>query len=143
MTDNQRTLLVAVLDTLLPPNGDLPGAGRLGLDAQVQQEARSIPANEEVLDDVLRKLPADFLQLDPAAREAALQLIEAENPARFFTLVVMAYNAYYTDPRVLRQVEANTGYAARPPQPLGYEMKPFDERLLEKVRQREPFWKKV
>jgi hypothetical protein len=143
MNDTERDLLSAVLDTLLPPNGSLPGAGVLGLGTQVEAEATLIPANGEVLRGVLAALPPDFLHRDADEREAMLQALEAQNTARFFTLIMMAYNAYYTDVRVLKALEARTGYAARPPQPQGYDLKPFDERILEKQRQRDPFWKKV
>jgi hypothetical protein len=43
---------------------------------------------------------------------------------------------------VRRVVEQETGYEDRPPQPLGYELEPFDEALLERQRARQPFWRR-
>ena len=60
----------------------------------------------------------------------------------FDLLILYAYGAYYIDPRVRDIVEARTGYPNRPPQPLGYDLPPFDERLLDKVKQRPPFWRR-
>jgi len=56
------------------------------------------------------------------------------------------YTAYYTDPRVLAQIHAATGYNAVPPQPQGYALEPFgafDESLLEPVREMQPIWRRV
>ena len=49
-----------------------------------------------------------------------------------------AYVAYYRDARVLQGIELATGYPNRPPQPLGYELEPFDESILAVVRSRGP-----
>ena len=39
---------------------------------------------------------------------------------------------------VLAGIERATGYPDRPPQPLGFEMEPFDESILAVVRSRGP-----
>ena len=122
-------VLVAVLDRLLPPNGDLPGAGGLGLAGQVPDSAAK---------PILDQLPADFLARDAAGQRDALKAAEAATPAFFHELVRFAYVAYYRDARVLAGIELATGYPNRPPQPLGYEMEPFDESILEVVRSRGP-----
>ena len=48
-----------------------------------------------------------------------------------------------SDPRVRDVVEQVTGYEARPPQPLGYDLPPVDEALLSEVKKRKPFWRRV
>jgi hypothetical protein len=141
--DARDQLISTVLDRLLPPNQELPGAGSMGLGAKVEEEARLVPANGAALEQILSQLPADFTRQSSEAQDEALLQVEQAAPQVFFALIVMAYNAYYTDERVLKLIEQETGYAARPPQPLGYELKPFDENLLAKVRQREPFYRKV
>jgi hypothetical protein len=40
-------------------------------------------------------------------------------------------------------IERETGYENRPTQPRGYELEPFDERLLETQKRRAPFWRKA
>jgi len=122
--------LAAVLDLLLPGDGDFPPAGALGL----------APRTEELHPD-----PAELADLLDAVGDApdaaALQALEAERTEAFDRLVAAAYNAYYTDRRVLETVERLTGYEARPPQPLGHPLPPFDEGLLETVRRRPPSWR--
>jgi hypothetical protein len=120
--------LPSVLDLLLPPNGDLPAAGMLGLAPQVEAEARSRPH----LAALLERLVAD---------EAALRALEAEEPDVFAAFVELVYVAYYTNRRVLEHLERTTGYPARPPQPQGYALEPFDERLLATVRARAPHYR--
>lgn len=138
--------LSLVLDTLLPGNADgWPAAGGLGLEAEVRalwtrpMDDGSDP--DRALDAVLAALGAAFDTAGAAERTAALEHLEAAEPVAFGRLVAAAYTAYYVDPRVRAVVEARTGYPARPPQPDGYHLPPFDEALLETQRRRAPFWR--
>ena len=63
----------------------------------------------------------------------------ASAQAFFAALIEHTYRGYYTDPRVYTAI----GYTHRPPQPLGHELPLFDPSLLEKQRQRAPFWRRV
>ena len=134
-------LLMIVLDTLLPGDGPWPSARDVdlaqGLRADIDGDS------ERQIDIVLAALPPGFATADAQAREAALRAIEAMHPAAFEHLVTLAYTAYYVEPRVRTVIERETGYENRPPQPLGYALEPFDERLLDKQRQRAPFWRQV
>jgi hypothetical protein len=126
--------LAALLDTLLPGDADWPAAATLdGLAAQVAEDIA--PAH------LLAALPVGFAGLDADRREAAVQGLEAAQPAAFERLVAAAYLAYYTHDAVRAVLERLTGYEARPPQPLGYELPPFDETLLETQKRRAPFWR--
>lgn len=124
-----QALLAVVLDRILPANGDLAGAGGLGFGAGIAAEVAA---------PVLGALPAGFVDLGTAAQTAALEAVEAARPAPFHELVRFAYVAYYRDGRVLARIERATGYPSRPPQPLGYELEPFDESLLDVVKARGP-----
>ena len=137
------TRLTAVLDTLLPPHDGLEGAGGLGLAAAVIAGAREAPHLGEPAFSALSQVPDGFEALGADEREAQLRAVEAGDGASFGALINLAYNAYYTDPRVLERIERRTGYAARPPQPGGYELEPFDESVLSQVRKRAPFWREV
>ena len=128
----QRRQLAVVLDLLLPANGDLPGAGGLGLGEQIDAGVAAA---------VLAALPPGFDVLERAAQVSALQAAEAGATAAFRDLLRFAYIAYYRDPRVLAGIEAATGYAARPPQPLGYTLEPLDPTLLDVVKARAPHYR--
>jgi hypothetical protein len=127
----------ALLDTLLPGDHSFPGASAVGLGAWIAAEPRFAPA----LDAVLARLPEDFATREAEAREAILAALEAEGFAPFGTLVVGAYSGYYTHPEVLRAIEAETGYKARPPQPGGYALPAFDPEILAVPRARGPLYR--
>ncbi len=143
LTNLQRSNLTAALDTLLPGDEWWPAAGVLGLADRVMELADLDPSHPGLVFEALSLLPADFRELEGEARTAAMERLETGRSAIFGVLQLLAYNAYYTDARVLDVVESRTGYEARPPQPLGYVLEPFDESLLEKVRARAPFWRRV
>lgn len=127
--------LEAVLATLLPAQGPWPSGAMVA--GVVAADLAANPQHEAALAWLLAALPAEFA----AGDEDVLRQVEEMVPERFGTVVDAAYLAYYTDPAVRAVLERETGYEARPPQPLGYELPPFDERLLERQRARAPFWR--
>lgn len=136
--------LTIILNRLLPgdPEAEWPAAGSLGLADRVRSMAAE-RGEAERIDEVQDLLPAEFDEQAEHRQIAALETLETNDPDAFGLMILYAYGAYYTDPRVRKVVEDRTGYPARPPQPDGYELPPFDERLLEKVKQRPPFWRRV
>jgi hypothetical protein len=144
LTEGQSRVLNAVLRGLLPGTDVWPSAAGLGLEGRVAELAALDPDHPAILDGFLAALPDGFEELsDAERRHEVLQSMEASLPDAFGVVLVLAYNAYYTNPQVLTVVSERTGYAARAPQPEGYELDPFDESSLETVRQREPFWRQV
>jgi hypothetical protein len=145
LTDEQRALLVAALNCIVPPNGDLPGAGDLGVAEFIERVAADSPAGRRRLIDGLtaiqlaglRRGAPGFAALDADGQEALLAEIEVTLPLAFGSLVSYAYRGYYTDPRVQTAV----GFEPRPPHPRGHDLPVFDAALLERQRQRTPFWR--
>lgn len=133
--------LTIVLDTLLPGDGPWPSARDVDLARALRADVAGDPDRQ--IDAVLAALPSGFEAADSDRREAALREIEISHGAAFERLVTLAFTAYYIEPRVRAVIERETGYENRPPQPLGYTLEPFDERLLDKQRQRAPFWRKA
>lgn len=144
-----RAALAALLDELVPPRpeADLPGAGGLGLAGEIERALGEKPGLRavvapglEALDALVRARGADTLAaLAPEARRAVLAELAARAPALLPTLAFVTYIAYYQDPRVLVAL----GREPRPPFPKGYELPPFDESLLAKVRQRGRFYREA
>lgn len=134
--------LMALLDGIVPPRGDLPGAGGLDLQGAVMADARG-SGREEDLHAILGELPEGIGSMSPLERDACLRAVAERAPIPFASVVNMVYTAYYTDPRVLHALEQRTGYQASPPQPNGYRLASFDDQLLERARQRAPMWRRA
>lgn len=125
-------VIAALLDTLLPGDSAFPPVGSLpGVAEHVAGAAAP----------VLAALPADFAALPPDAREAVLRAIEAAAPQAFERMVTASYLAYYAVSAVQAVLQRDYGYAARPPQPAGHDLPPFDDALLARQRQRTPLWR--
>jgi len=144
-TEAERQLLRQVLDVLIPGTNVLPAGGQAGAADHVECRAEAIRALRRKLSEGLatitilasRRHPDGFAALDHGQREAVLQSASIENPDAFDALILHAYSGYYALPQVL----AGIGAPVRPPQPLGHEMAPFDERLLARVAQRPPLYR--
>jgi hypothetical protein len=146
LSDEQRRLLVAVLDRIVPPNGALPGAGGLGVDAAIDRTLAQTPRLRRLLLNGLatiavaaeRETGQEFLALETEIQEKVLRTVEEAEPAFFAALVEHTYRGYYTRP----EVHAAVGYATRPPQPLGHQLAPWREELLQLQVDRPPFWRR-
>ena len=139
LSAEQRALLDAVLDRLIPAEGAMPGAGQSGaadyIDGVVGKSARL----SRLFGDGLRtielaasKRGASFVEMSGEAQDEVLSVIEANESAFFETLLGQAYNGYYSNPEVV----AALGLEARPPQPRGHEVEFGDFGALDSVRER-------
>ena len=140
LTDADRTVLRAVMDRLVPPVDDLPGAGTMGLLDEVETMARAHAPFHRALLDLLDGLPVRaFGALAGADQDKAIGSFETAHPASFSALLEVVYLAYYGDKRVHGRI----GWRSGPLQPGGFTLPPFDEAILGKARQRQPFWRRV
>jgi hypothetical protein len=138
----RRDLLAAVLDALVPPSGDFPGAGAVALD-----HVLAVAAASADLDALLaRGLEATqgaargrggFAALGMDERERALRRVEAADPEFFEALVRHAYEGYYSHPTVV----ARLGLDPRPPQPAGHRVEPVAFPDLSRVTARGPLYR--
>lgn len=154
LTAAQQAILTAIQNELVPPEGELPGAGESGGAAAVDSYLHARPPLQTHVLTILGAVDASaqsraaepssdsrplspFAALPAAARVAVLRAVEAEHPEPFRTLVELTYTAYYTNPAI----QALLGPDAQPPQPHGYPPPaPFDPRRLERVKQRGQLW---
>lgn len=149
--DDERTaMLVAVLNRIVPETSEMPGAGDLGVAETIDRTLAAYPLLRRLFNDGLVQIDiesarhsgdgdARFITLDGARQDTVLRAVERAFPAFFAALIDHTYRGYYTHPRVYQAID----YAHRPPQPLGHELPMFDLALLEKQRQRAPFWRPV
>lgn len=130
-------MTAALVATLLPGDPDFPAADQIALhDALIAHDRFASP-----LAEVTAHLPEGFGTADTAAREDALRRIEAEAPDVFGRLVVGAYSLYYTHPAVAAVIERLTDHGARPPQPHGHTLPPFDPAMVAIPAARAPFYR--
>ena len=144
-TQEQRDLLTAAYNRIIPAQDKFPGAGDLGGAQFVEQvAAKNIPLRRSFGEGLAqleiaasRRGSEGFVGLSAEAQDEALRQVEAEHPVFFRELVRQCYNFYYTNPEVFDLI----GYSM--PDPQDYQPLPFDESLLEPVRQRGQMWRPV
>ncbi len=143
-TEDQLRLATAVLDVIVPPDAERPGAGEIG---GAQRLDAILADKPEIRRPVLAALRAidiaagarGFAALEPAARPEVLRTVEADQPDAFTALVTQTYNVYYTSAKVRRAV----GFRPENPQPDGFtQPRPFDPALLAGVRSRNRTWRR-
>ena len=120
------TLLPDLLDTLIPGDETFPAPSKVGLAEKLLAHERFGPT----MSQFCCRLPANFSDIDAAGRVALLTRMEEEHPEAFGAFLVGVYSLYYTDTEVLAGIAKISGYEARPPQPLGYELEPFDTAMV-------------
>ena len=141
LTPDELALLTGIQDELVPAYGDLPAAGTLGaaltLDAYLAEQPRlRRPVLNALRAIEVRAGDTSFVELDSRRRVVVLRKVENADPESFSELVRQTYNAYYTRP----DVQISLGIDG-PPQPLGFELPPFDESRLTRVRAMGKLWR--
>ena len=149
LTPEQEQALVAVLDEIVParPDGRVPGAGALGLVGFIEDRMRETPDLRPAIVQglaALERLAAErgaggFPQVPAAERADLLNALSTREPAFLPGLIFQTYVGYYQQPIVLEAL----GVEGRPPHPQGYAMEPLDPSLLEPVRRRGPFGRRL
>ena len=138
-SEAQKSLVTAMLDRLIPRQGEHPGAGEIGvadyLDGAVAESSslrRQFSDGLHTVQSAAHKLGADFHELSPDQQDEVLRTIEANHSDFFARLVMLTYNGYYINPTALESL----GLDPRPPQPRGYVVEAGDLSSLEAVVQR-------
>ena len=144
-TQEQRDLISAAYNRIIPAQDKFPGAGDLGGAQFVEQVAaknitlrRSFGEGLAQLEIAASRRGGDgFVALSPDAQVETLKELEAAQPVFFREFVRQCYNFYYTNPEIFDLI----GYSM--PDPQDYQPLPFDESLLEPVQQRGQMWRPV
>ena len=138
LNDTEKTILSEAMDRLVPPIGDLPGAGTMGLSSEVCTMARQHPPYLHAISTFIERLVARrSVRLPDSHKDAQLRELEAAEGATFNAILELVYLAYYSDPRVHRRI----GWRSGPLQPQGFPLASFNPEILQAVRKRQPFWR--
>ncbi len=147
LTNSDKRNMRAVMDRLIPPVDDLPGAGSMGLLEEIERMAETHDRYRQSMVRFLDALTLDmsvevsggFLALDSDQQDEAISEIENSISGDFANVLEVVYLAYYSRPEVHRRIGWRTG----PLQPQGFTLPPFDDAILENVRKRDPFWRRA
>jgi len=128
--------LTALLDTLIPPSDEMPGAGALDLAAGLRKQLGANPmfaapatAALGALRDAARaRDPGGLPALDADAREQLLTELMAQQPA-LGMLQLFVFTQYYQHPTALQGL----GLPCGAPFPRGHKIQPTDPELLAKL----------
>ena len=146
LTDQQWFTLRALADVIVPPSAQygVPGAGDEAICKYVINDAaKRLPRLIEALatlNDIAHEVHgAAFVELDEAQRETSALLFRDGHQAAAGMAEVLVTQCYYRDDRVVRSL----GMELRPPHPEGYAVDQGDWSVLDQVRKRQPFHRRV
>ncbi|MEM7365031.1 MAG: hypothetical protein AAF525_13490 [Pseudomonadota bacterium] len=137
LTDAQKHLLVAVLDTLIPASGDhdLPSAGNMDFAKYLAEHA---PEEWPVVISILNNLKDSFADDAIARRVEQLESLSVSEPRLFGGLLRQVYACYYMQPSVLNRIGAGSGA----PYPRGNTVEAGDLSLLDPVMSSTITWRR-
>jgi hypothetical protein len=148
----RRRTLEAWTGRLIPAAGEWPGADEVGAAEYVDATIAAEPLARATVLRTLGRLDASagaaghpsFAESPAEAQDRILGEVAAdpELGPGFQQVLELTYEAYYRHPRVCAVMADRTGFDSRLPH-LGSEMKPFDESLLDRVRQLPPHYRQV
>jgi hypothetical protein len=142
LTPTQRDDLRAIAAVMIPASAqfDVPGADDPLIQADVVATlGRDASLVREALDKLASLAGQPLASLDPARREAVALEFRAKRSPAVATLSRVILQCYYRDDRVVRAL----GLEPRPPFPQGHVLEDGDWSLLDVVRSRVPFWRRV
>jgi len=130
--------LRTLMDLMIPASDGMPSASEAGglryLESLMEHDkdaAADIGKGLTVADAFsARSFEKTFSQLQKNDQIAVLKDMENRAPAVFDALRAYIYESYYTQPAIWKRI----GYELYPTDHVGPHLKPFDDSLLEKVR---------
>jgi hypothetical protein len=142
LTPAQCDDLRAIAALMIPASAefDAPGADDPEVQADIVKTlGRDAGLVREALDALASLAGRPLASLDPARQEAVAMELRAKGGLAVATLSRVILQCYYRDDRVV----GSLGMEPRPPFPKGYVLEDGDWSLLDPVRERVPFWRRV
>ena len=146
LTNPQLSLLKDILDTLIPADNNMPGAGSIATSFFETMANKSAATKRTILDmlattDAVSGLNHNrsFSDISNSSREPLLAIVEQQNNQTFSDFLNLAYDGYYTNPVVIKLL----GPAAKTPQPTGFANQPFNPSIVDQVRTLGPRFREI
>lgn len=110
--------LITVVNALIPGDGAFPKASDVGVHGVLAWRIRELQGAQGY---------GQLLQaIGDSSGEAAATQLERDHPDLFTTVRMIVYLAYYEQPEVIQVIRESGFIYNDSPQPLGYELEPFD-----------------
>lgn len=140
----QQAVLATLAELMIPAADGMPSAADPAIFAEVLtalgERADVVRAGlEALLTMTAAEGSTAFTELDTAAQLESVAALRSEQPVFVATFEACVAACYYRDDRVLRALDL----PARAPFPEGHAVPPTDWSLLDPVRRRDPFYRKV
>lgn len=134
----QQETLKFAMDEIIPANDKMPSASETGGVNYVLKILEELPDLSALFIRLTDKIEGQSLQLSGSAfsklnserRIAVLTTIEQTEPGLFKVLKDFTYESYYTNDSVHKLIS----YEPHPTGTTGPEMEPFDEKILDRVK---------
>ena len=139
---SSQKLLKLAIDEIIPRSNNMPAASEVGGIKYILTVLKEHPDLLEGFKQVLVTLKDqsrastndEFDNLNKKSRILVLKQFEKEQPDMFSVLQNFVYESYYINEKVWKLI----GYEPYPTLSAGPQMEPFDEALLERVKEMAP-----
>lgn len=138
LNSSQQTTLRFAMDEIIPANDTMPSASAIGSVDYVLNIIKDLPDLHPLFQSLTDKIEINSLQnsnssfsdLNKKERLYILTNFEQTEPELFKVLKDFTYESYYTSEKVYDLIK----YEPHPTGTSGPKMEPFDEKLLERVK---------
>ena len=142
-----RRRLRLAMDEIIPASGKMPAASEVNGIDYILKVLKGFSELMDPFDKMLLTMNElskssendDFENLNSESRIAVLQKFEKEQPQMFSVLQNFVYESYYINEKVWKLI----GYEPYPTASAGPDMEPFDEAMLDRVKQMSTSYIKV
>lgn len=147
LDNSQQKTLKFAMDEIIPANDKMPSASKAGGVNYILKIVEELPdlsplfisLTDKIEGQSSRQYNSAFSKINSEKRIPVLTTIEQTEPELFKVLKDFTYESYYTNDAVYELIS----YEPHPTGTTGPEMEPFDEKLLDRVKNTPPMYTKI
>ena len=140
---SQQEILKFAMDEIIPANEKMPSASEVGGVTYILEIIEELPELLPLFEGLITQIDElsnhKFSKIDKSERITILKTIEENKPELFKVLKDFTYESYYTNDTVFNLI----GYEPHPTGTAGPKMEPFDESLLNRVKNLPQMYTKI
>lgn len=143
LSSSEKETLKFAMDGIIPSNNKMPSASQIGGVDYILKTLEELPDLQPLFsllfETIEAKSQGSFANLSASEQTEILKQFEQSDPDLFKVLKDFTYEAYYTNEAVYELI----GYEPYPTGTKGPTMEPFDENLLNRVKDLPPMYTKI